>query len=99
MVSIHIYDLDQAMCKIQDVIKKNVPRVKAPKFRLVYCSPKVRTLRACLGPSLYDTKTKTKIELIYTFVAPAVLKFENNCKSQNNNQRHSCRLQKPKTLL
>ena len=39
------YDLDQAMCIVQDVIKKNAPRMKPPKFRLVYCSPKVRTLK------------------------------------------------------
>jgi hypothetical protein len=36
--------LDQATCKIQEVLKKNAPRMKAPKFQLVYCSPKVRTL-------------------------------------------------------
>ncbi len=36
------YDLDQATCKIQEVLKKNVQRMKAPRFRLVYCSPKVR---------------------------------------------------------
>ena len=39
------YDLDQATCKIQAVFQKNAPRMKVPKFRLVYCSPKVRALR------------------------------------------------------
>ena len=39
------YDLDHATCKIQEVFKKNVPQAKVPKFRLVFCSPKVRTSR------------------------------------------------------
>jgi hypothetical protein len=37
------YDLDQATCKVQEVFKQNVPRMKVPRFRLVYCSPRVRT--------------------------------------------------------
>jgi hypothetical protein len=32
------YDLDLAMCKIQDVLKKNSPRMKALKFRFVNCT-------------------------------------------------------------
>jgi hypothetical protein len=39
------FDLDQATCKIQEVLKKNAPKMKAPRFRLVYCSPKVRVAR------------------------------------------------------
>lgn len=37
------YNIDQATCKIQEVLKRNAPRMTVPKFRLVYCSPKVRT--------------------------------------------------------
>jgi hypothetical protein len=39
------YDFDHATYKIQEFLQKNAPRVKVPKFRLVYCSPKVRTTR------------------------------------------------------
>ena len=39
------YDIHQATCKIQEVLKKNAPRMKAPRFRLVFSSPKVRTAR------------------------------------------------------
>jgi hypothetical protein len=35
------YDFNQATSKIQEVLKQKAPRMKAPKFRLVYCSPKV----------------------------------------------------------
>jgi hypothetical protein len=39
------YDFDHAAYKIQEFLQKNVPRMKVPKFRLEYCSPKVRTTR------------------------------------------------------
>jgi hypothetical protein len=39
------YDTVHATCKIQEAFKKNVPRAKVPKFRLVYCSPKVRSTK------------------------------------------------------
>ena len=39
------YNLNQATSKIQKVLKQNAPQMKAPKFRLVYCSPKVRAGR------------------------------------------------------
>jgi hypothetical protein len=39
------YDLDQATCKLQEVFKQTLPRMKIPKFRLVYGSPKVRIAR------------------------------------------------------
>lgn len=37
------YDPDHATCKVQEIFKRNVPRAKVPKFRLVYCSPKVQS--------------------------------------------------------
>ena len=39
------YDTVHATCKIQEVFKKNVPRAKVPKFRLVDCSPKVGSIK------------------------------------------------------
>ena len=37
------YDLDQVTTKFANTIRQALPRVKTPKFRLVYCSPKIKT--------------------------------------------------------
>jgi hypothetical protein len=61
------YDSDHAMYKIQENLKKNAPRTKVPKFRLVYCSPKVRKKTATIAlfvrkrtRSKHSIRTETK---------------------------------------
>lgn len=39
------YDIDQATTKFTNTLRQALPRVKTPKFRLVYCSPKIKNAK------------------------------------------------------
>lgn len=39
------YDIDQATTKFTNTLRQALPRMKIPKFRLVYCSPKIKTAK------------------------------------------------------
>ena len=39
------YDIDQATTKFTDTLRQALQRTKIPKFRLVYCSPKIKSAK------------------------------------------------------
>jgi hypothetical protein len=39
------YDIEQATKKVATILRQVVPRTKLPKFRLVYCSPKIKNAK------------------------------------------------------
>ncbi|KAI2492119.1 hypothetical protein MHU86_22423 [Fragilaria crotonensis] len=52
------YDIDQATTKFTNTLRQVLSRMKIPKFRLVYCSPKIKTAkRRIVGTKAYAVET------------------------------------------
>jgi hypothetical protein len=59
------HDIDQATNQVTKLLQQNLPRIKLPKFRLVFCSPKIKTqkghiarTKACTIETLHADRDK-----------------------------------------